>query len=612
MKLHILPALLLLLLHVSEAVTTATTTKQKQVVIVGGGVGGLTAAARIASHFRNRNNLNNLNVNVNVTILEKNSNEFVGGRCGSFDVKYLNNSNNNSYFRHERGPSLLLLKDVYEELFLDCSNLADDGMDMDMDMDMEQKKLSAEDFGLFWKQCIPAYKVIFEDGDAVDMGFPASVLDDDDDDDDGNDNVQMMKELYEKSRKKMNDWEASSDGALRWDAYMKATSAFLDCGWPNFIEESLDIQSLPNFLMEAFKDGAKSWPLLPHSAVLDNFFVSNKMKAMASFQDLYVGLEPYTNNREVGGGVLTTTAPAVFGLLAALELHPTNKRAGVFAPIGGFRAVGQAFERLAIAMGVHIEYDKTVTEVRDDGVYFLDSNTNSSRCSAEKFIPADLVLINADLPYATKCILNDSNTPRANNIGTSAPDEIYDWDDKYRYSSGVIAFHWSLNNAYTCLNTHNVFLSASENKDSWKTVRENYKVTSDDPFNFYVHRASATDETAAPKGCDSIMVLVPCATLNRNKEWSKLNREDAIKRYKEQFSDEYVQSIKRKVLERMTVLNGLKDLELHIINEVIDTPGSYADLYNVGAGTPFALVSLYLCGSKYFIIEILFNNNFIL
>jgi len=146
-----------------------------------------------------------------------------------------------------------------------------------------------------------------------------------------------------------------------------------------------------------------------------------------------------------------------------------------------------------------------------------------------------------------------------------------------------------LNNAYTCLNTHNVFLSASENKDSWKTVRENYKVTSDDPFNFYVHRASATDETAAPKGCDSIMVLVPCATLNRNKEWSKLNREDAIKRYKEQFSDEYVQSIKRKVLERMTVLNGLKDLELHIINEVIDTPGSYADLYNVGAGTPFAL-----------------------
>ena len=72
-----------------------------------------------------------------------------------------------------------------------------------------------------------------------------------------------------------------------------------------------------------------------------------------------------------------------------------------------------------------------------------------------------------------------------------------------------------MNNAYTCLNTHNVFLSASENKDSWKTVRENYKVTSDDPFNFYVHRASATDETAAPKGGDSIMVLVPCAGLTR-------------------------------------------------------------------------------------------------
>lgn len=52
------------------------------------------------------------------------------------------------------------------------------------------------------------------------------------------------------------------------------------------------------------------------------------MKAMASFQDLYVGLEPYRNNKQAFGGLVTKTAPAVFGLLSALELHPTNKRAG--------------------------------------------------------------------------------------------------------------------------------------------------------------------------------------------------------------------------------------------------------------------------------------------
>jgi hypothetical protein len=68
--------------------------------------------------------------------------------------------------------------------------------------------------------------------------------------------------------------------------------------------------------------------LKPHSKVLDATFESDEMRALASFQDLYVGLEPYSNDDQIGGGVIKKTAPAVFGLLAALELHPTNKKAG--------------------------------------------------------------------------------------------------------------------------------------------------------------------------------------------------------------------------------------------------------------------------------------------
>jgi hypothetical protein len=61
---------------------------------------------------------------------------------------------------------------------------------------------------------------------------------------------------------------------------------------------------------------------------LDAIFESDKLRALASFQDLYVGLEPYRNKQLVGGGVLQSTAPAVFGLLAAIELHPTNEKSG--------------------------------------------------------------------------------------------------------------------------------------------------------------------------------------------------------------------------------------------------------------------------------------------
>jgi NAD(P)-binding Rossmann-like domain len=76
-------------------------------------VGGLAIAARIlgSSWLKKNNDENSV---VHVTILEKNAN--VGGRCGSFLVPHPND-NNTLIFRHERGPSLLLLPQIYRELF---------------------------------------------------------------------------------------------------------------------------------------------------------------------------------------------------------------------------------------------------------------------------------------------------------------------------------------------------------------------------------------------------------------------------------------------------------------------------------------------------------------
>jgi phytoene dehydrogenase-like protein len=253
---------------------------EPRIVVVGGGVGGLAVASRIVASY---------NGACLVTILEKN--ERVGGRCGSFERVV----DEYGTFRHERGPSLLLLPDTYREIFLDCRNQ------------------SAEAFGLEMKQCVPAYKVIFEDGDTIDLGFPRQP-------------TKKLGETERQSRETMNRWE--DNGAAKWDNYMRVTSAFLDAGLSNFIEERPDLGSLPKFVMEALRDFAKAWPLKPHSDVLDAIFQSNKMKALASFQDLYVGLEPYRNNEFLGGGVLRTTAPAVFGLLAAIELHPSNPKSG--------------------------------------------------------------------------------------------------------------------------------------------------------------------------------------------------------------------------------------------------------------------------------------------
>lgn len=183
--------------------------RQQKVVVIGGGVGGLAVASRIASS----------NTKCKVTLLEKN--EFVGGRCGSFQRKVAGVGS----FRHERGPSLLLLQDVYRDVFRDCVDQL------------------PEDFGLHMAQCVPAYKVVFEDGDSIEVGFPRK----------NPPETAMEAEVI--SRQKMNEFE--QEGAAKWDEYMRATSAFLDCGLPNFIEERLDLTSFPTFMIEALRDFAK-------------------------------------------------------------------------------------------------------------------------------------------------------------------------------------------------------------------------------------------------------------------------------------------------------------------------------------------------------------------
>jgi phytoene desaturase (3,4-didehydrolycopene-forming) len=432
------------------ACNNSSKTPPPTVTIVGGGVGGLAIACRV-KHAQ---------PTARVVILEKNSH--VGGRCGSFHV-----ATNDGTFRHERGPSLLLLPHVYQELFVECGS-------------------TSEQHGLVMQPCVPAYQVVFDDGDRIDLGFPVS-------------NDKRLDVAREASRQKMNELEMN--GANKWDEYMAACQAFLDCGLPNFIDQRFDLLSLPAFVWQSLRRFAKAWPLKPHSDVLDAFFDSDKIKAMASFQDLYVGLEPYRNNKLLGGGIFQTTAPAVFGLLAAIELHPTNKKCGVFAPIGGFESVTKSLVSLATSLGVEMVLNRTVTKIIDDGVTTCHTNESTT---VSQFHPSDVVIVNADLPYATACLLNqESNHDKPR----------YDWSPKrgalnYSFSSGVIAFHWSLNKSLTDLNTNNVFLAAKSRDDAEQSWNRDQHAACTLPFNFYVHRASKTDPTAAPKVSFSLSTLV--------------------------------------------------------------------------------------------------------
>lgn len=85
------------------------------------------------------------------------------------------------------------------------------------------------------------------------------------------------------------------------------------------------------------------------------------------------------------------------------------------------------------------------------------------------------------------------------------------------------------------------------------------------------------------------MVLVPCDTLSRDPSLAKLPRGQAVAEYKKQFDEERISRVRDAVFRRFSAIDSLKDFKSHILDEFVDTPGTYADRYNLGAGTPFAL-----------------------
>lgn len=287
--------------------------------------------------------------------------------------------------------------------------------------------------------------------------------------------------------------------------------------------------------------------------------------------------------------------------------------------MGGFQSVYYAFKRLAESNGVEIRYNTTVTKVCSNGVYCRDTyngtyNRNQSTGIAT-WIPSDLVVVNADLPYATNSLLEKEKDA----IGTDDSKIIYDWDDTFDFSSGVIAFHWCINRCLNELNTHNVFLCSDNTtmaKQSWEVLRTAPTTTTLDcmekqqqalipkdnddrpmdeqnhkPFNFYVHRPCRSDPSAAPDGFESLTILVPCQPLIHIAEGRTLGKVESMKVYRKQFNDERVSRIREAVLTRLSVLKGVGNLKDSILHESVDTPASYADMYNLGAGTPFGLVS---------------------
>jgi phytoene desaturase len=270
----------------------------------------------------------------------------------------------------------------------------------------------------------------------------------------------------------------------------------------------------------------------PHFKYTTRFFHHPHLLMAYTFQNIYVGQSPFDS-------------PALFSMVPAAELTE-----GSFFPSSGglFRVVETLVEQ-ALNQGVRFHYNHPVQKIivnRDTAKGIIDNDGSE--------IEADIIIANADLPYVYRELLPDKR--KSNHI------------DKLKYSCSAIGLHWGLDKIYPQLDHHNVFLSDGFRHGLERIFRD--KSISDTP-SFYIHAPVRSDPTAAPKGHDSLSVIIATGHLDKdyNQDWDTISKNSRLY-----------------VLKRLKK-EGLDDLEDHIKLEICITPESWEKECNISRGSVF-------------------------
>lgn len=129
------------------------------------------------------------------------------------------------------------------------------------------------------------------------------------------------------------------------------------------------------------------------------------------------------------------------------------------------------------------------------------------------------------------------------------------------------------------LHTHNVFL-AEDYKDSFDDIFKRQQIPKEPSF--YVNVPSRIDPSAAPAGRDSVVVLVPCGHLLEGNADRGLNPQNA------QDWKVMISKARTAVFETVRLRTGA-DLESHVVHEIINTPASWKESFNLDKGAILGL-----------------------
>ncbi|TDB69767.1 phytoene desaturase [Micromonospora sp. KC723] len=257
-----------------------------------------------------------------------------------------------------------------------------------------------------------------------------------------------------------------ADGYLRFVDYARKLWRWERA---DFIERNLDAPTdlLTANLLRLLTNGA----FRRLQTKINQFFADPRTQRIFSFQAMYAGLAPHD-------------ALAIYSVIAYLD-----SVAGVYFPSGGIHAVSRGMAGAAEKHGVQFRYATTVARVetangRATGVVTTDG----------ELIPADVVVLNPDLPVAYRDLLPEGRQRRLT------------------YSPSCVVLHVGSTRGYGRIAHHNLHFGRSW-KGTFDEVIRRGELMSDPSL--LVTNPSRTDPAVAPAGRHTYYVLAPVPNLER-------------------------------------------------------------------------------------------------
>ncbi|HEY1031874.1 MAG TPA: 1-hydroxycarotenoid 3,4-desaturase CrtD [Flavipsychrobacter sp.] len=228
---------------------------------------------------------------------------------------------------------------------------------------------------------------------------------------------------------------------------------------------------------------------------LRTWFSPKILKAFAALKPAYLLKSMHTHHRQIlqhdklvqlfdrfatYNGSNPFEAPAMLSMIAHLELNE-----GVYYPIGGMRAIGEAVYTLCKKLGVQFHFHTAVTEITTQQHVVTGIVANGAPYKA------NVVISNSDVYFTYQKLLSDAQM--ANKL------------QRQERSSSAIIFYWGMQKQFPQLDLHNIFFTTDYRAEFQSIFKD--KQPYHDPT-VYVNITAKQDSTHAPDGCENWFVLV--------------------------------------------------------------------------------------------------------